>query len=138
MNESSKCFGYKIGDSVSMKRVAASDLVLQLADISGDQNPIHTNEEYAKKTIFGKRIAHGLFCLGMVSNLIGTKLPGEGAILVNEQVNYLKPVYIDDEIETTVEITEIIYERNKMMMKFECKNQDNEVVLNGSTLVKIV
>lgn len=135
---SNKLMNLKIGDKVSMKRIATEDVVIKFAEISGDNNPVHLSEEYASKTIFGSRIAHGLFCLGMVSNLIGMQLPGEGSILVNESVKYRKPVYINDEIETTVEVTDFIYEKNKVIMSISCVNQKGEVVLDGVTEVKVV
>lgn len=129
---------FHIGDQVSMKKLVTGELVNQFAEISGDRNPVHLSEEYAKKTIFGARIAHGLFCLGMVSNLIGTQLPGEGSILVKENIKYKRPVFLNDEIETTVTITGFIKEKNKVLMSICCKNQKNEVVLDGDTEVKVV
>lgn len=133
----SKCDGISIGDKVSIKQVAASETVIALAEISGDKNPVHLDDEYAATTIFGRRIAHGLFCLGMISNLLGTQLPGKGTVLVSEQINYKKPVYIGDEIETTVEVVDIMPEKDKLNMSFSCVNQDGMVVLDGSTIVRI-
>lgn len=138
MKDNCKLEKLKIGDKVSMKRIASHEIVCQFAEISGDKNPVHLSEEYAKTTIFGSRIAHGMFCLGMVSNLIGTQLPGEGSILVNESVNYRKAVYLNDEIETTVEITKFIYEKNKVIMSINCYNQNGELVLDGITEVKVI
>lgn len=101
---------FHVGQRAQMKAIATEDIINTLAEVSGDRNPVHLDEQYVQNTIFKKRIAHGLFCLGMISNLIGTVMPGDGAIFINEVSNYKWPVYIDDEIETVVEITEINYE----------------------------
>lgn len=134
----SKCDSFKVGDKASIKKIATSETVIKLAEISGDKNPVHLDDVYAASTVFGKRIAHGLFCLGMISNLLGTQLPGNGTVLVSEVINYKRPVFIDDVIETTVEIDEIIAEKNKIKMSFSCINQNDVVVLYGYAIVKIM
>lgn len=101
---------------------------------SGDNNPIHISDEYASKTRFGRRIAHGLICLGMVSNVVGNKLPGEGSILLNQSIDYLKPVFIGDIIKCNVEIEGI--ERTNCYLKYLCTNQDDDIVLQGKIKLK--
>ena len=133
-----RCEHLSIGQSYSLSRTVTDKDIRAMAEISGDKNPVHLDEIYAQGTIFGARIAHGLFCLGMVSNILGTKLPGMGTVLVTENVSYKKPVYIDDEITVTVIINNIIYEKDKVELSLVCTNQNNEIVLDGDTVVKII
>jgi len=133
-----KCDQYFLGQESSLSRRVTGDDVLQMAKVSGDMNPIHTDDEYASRNFFGRRIAHGLFCLGMVSNILGTQLPGEGTILVSEVVNYKKPVFIDDTITTTVSIMEIVNEKDKIQFSFKCVNQNGDIVTDGSCWTKCI
>ncbi len=133
-----KCDHLKIGDSAQLSRKVTTDDVQNMANISGDSNPIHLNEEYAATTFFEKRIAHGLFCLGMVSNLLGTKLPGKGTVLVNETIDYKRAVYHGDTITTTITITAIISEKDMADFNFICVNQNDELVTDGTARIKII
>lgn len=127
-----------IGTSVSENRTVTLDLVKQYADISGDVNPIHLDEKYAEKSFFGARIAHALFCLGMVSKIIGTVMPGEGSIFLNESIDYYKPVYIGDSITTKITVIEIRESKRILNLEIKCTNQKEELVLSGTTLVKMI
>lgn len=127
----------EIGDKACMVMQATDNIVRKIAEFSGDYNPVHLDEKYAKNTVFKRRIAHGLFCMGMVSNIIGNKLPGEGSIFMNESVNYRKPVYIDDVITCEVSIKEV-QEGGKILLDFICKNESGKIVLDGTTLVKLL
>lgn len=122
---------YNIGDKATLINIASEDVVNQYAELSGDKNPIHVDDKYAKKSRFGARIAHGLFCQAMVSNLIGTQLPGNGAILTDERIEFKKPVYIGDEIKCICEIVKINYDRKKCVVAFDCINQHGESVFAG-------
>lgn len=127
---------FSIGMQASLKAVATDEAVLKIADASGDYNPVHIDDDYAKNSIFGGRIAHGLFCLGLISNLLGNRFPGPGTILMNETVDYLKPVYIDDEITATVEVISI--SGKKLGLSYRCANQNNLEVMKGTALVKVL
>lgn len=127
---------YKEGDCYSEKVKATDFLVREIARVSGDTNPVHLNDEYAAQTIFGKRIAHGLFCLNHISKLIGNYLPGNGSILINQTFSYKKPVYIGDEIKTTIKIVNIYDEKKIYTLETKCENQNGEIVLLGETKVK--
>lgn len=133
-----KCDNFFLGQESSISRKVSSSDILSMARVSGDMNPLHTDENYATKNFFGRRIAHGLFCLGMVSNILGTRLPGEGTILVSETINYKMPVYIDDTITTTVTILEIQYEKDKITFAYKCVNQNGGIVTDGTALTKCI
>lgn len=125
----------KIGDSDEFtKTVSESDIYL-FAGITGDQNPAHINEEYAKNTFFKGRIAHGLFIGGFISTVIGTRLPGPGSIYSEQQLKFLAPVRIGDTITARVEIQEIDIERNKIILQTSCFNQDEIMVVDGKAVI---
>src|SRR5262247_638399 len=117
------------------KHVKASDVV-GFAEISGDRNPIHLSEHFAAKTPFGGRIAHGLYTASLISAVIGTRLPGPGAIYISQTLRFLAPVRIGDTVEVTVEVAELIPERQRARLTCICKVAD-EVVLDGEALVKV-
>ena len=93
-----------VGTVAKMVRVVTDDDVKAFAEVTGDMNPLHLDEDYAKNTIFGRRIVHGAFSVGLISALIADKLPGKGSILLSQYVKYLKPVAVGDELVVTVEI----------------------------------
>lgn len=128
--------GFSVGDTACCVRTATSDTIRSFAEVSDDYNPIHLDDEYAKGTVFEKRIAHGLFCLSSISALLGTKLPGRGAILLQENVRYCAPVYVNDSIITTVRVKEIDEGKKKVCMDLECKNGDGKLVLIGEAVLK--
>lgn len=125
-----------IGDSAEIVIKATDETVRQIATVSGDVNPVHLDDEYAKESIFGKRIAHGLFCLNGISRVLGTVLPGEGAILLSQSFKYKSPVYINDEITVRVVTKEIKVEKNIYVFDIICTNQDRVIVLEGESALK--
>lgn len=125
-----------LGDSYSQKFIASDEVVRDIAKVSGDINPVHLDEEYAKETIFGKRIAHGLFCLNAISMILGNYFPGNGTILLSQSFKYINPVYINDEIEVVLTVQEINHEKNIYVLSTVCKNQNSKIVLEGASTVK--
>ena len=126
---------FKIGmkDSVS-KTVTEADVIMY-SGITLDTNPAHLNEEHAKKTIFKKRIAHGMLTAGFVSAVLGTKLPGEGSIYLGQELKFTAPVYMGDTITAEAEIIELIPEKNRVILRTTCTNQDGKVVLDGKAKI---
>ena len=129
---------YSIGQSASLTKVATREAVDAIIVASGDDNPIHWDEEYASSTMFKGCIAHGLFYLGMVSTVIGTIMPGKGSILASQQIEYFSPIYIGDEVTTTVTISEIDEEKNLIHLSFTCTNQKEKTIAEGKSLVKMI
>lgn len=125
----------KIGSSCTKIVVADEHTIKRIADVSGDTNPIHIDKEYAERSVFGRRIAHGLFCINAISMILGNYLPGKGTILLSQNFQYRKPVYIDDQIEVTVAIVNSL-PGNKYTVRTLCKNQMGETVLDGESVVK--
>ncbi|HPZ43005.1 MAG TPA: MaoC family dehydratase [Bacillota bacterium] len=117
------------------KTISETDIYL-FAGITGDLNPIHVNEEYAKNTFFKGRIAHGILTAGLVSTVIGMKLPGPGTIYMAQELKFTAPVRIGDTIKAEGEVIELNKEENIAVIKTTCTNQDGIVVLTGKATVK--
>lgn len=117
------------------KKVSASDVV-GFAEISGDRNPIHLSEHFAAQTPFGTRIAHGLYTASLISAVLGTRLPGPGAIYISQTLNFRAPVKIDDTVEVTVSVAELMPEKTRARLSCICRVGD-EVVLDGEAWVKV-
>ena len=120
---------------VYAKTVSASDVV-GFAEITGDRNPIHLSEHFAAKTPFKGRIAHGLYTASLISAVIGTRLPGPGAIYISQTLRFLAPVKIGDTVEASVEVAELNPERQRVALTCRCTVGDT-TVLEGEALVKV-
>ncbi len=116
------------------KTISESDIYL-FAGLTGDLNPAHINEEYAKNTFFKTRIAHGILQAGFISAAIGMQLPGPGTIYIRQELNFLAPVRVGDTITARVEVSELNTEKNRVILNTTCSNQNGEVVLDGQALV---
>jgi 3-hydroxybutyryl-CoA dehydratase len=125
----------KIGDSAKFSKTISESDVYLFAGITGDFNPAHVDEDYAKDTYFKKRIAHGMLTASFISTVIGTMLPGPGTIYLRQAVKFLAPVHIGDTITACAEILEIIMDKKKVRLKTFCTNQDGTTVLDGEALV---
>lgn len=125
----------KVDDSAEFTKTVSETDIYFYAGMSGDFNPAHINEEYAKDTFFKTRIAHGMLSAGFISAVIGMKLPGPGTIYLDQSLKFLAPVRIGDTVTARVEVKEIITEKNKARLKTTCTNQDEIIVLEGEAVV---
>jgi len=123
--------GYK---TTHVKTITAKDIDL-FAEVSGDFNPVHVNEEFAKKTFFGGRIAHGVLAVSFLS-AAGAKLPGL-TILISMSNNFLKPVKIGDTITADTEVIAVRKDKGIVTLKNACTNQNGEVIVEGETTVRL-
>ena len=97
----------KPGMSASAARTVTEHQIQLFGEATGDMNPVHFDEEYARKTLFRGRVAHGVLSIGFISAVIGTQLPGEGSIFVSASIVFKSPVRINDEVITTVTVREV-------------------------------
>ncbi len=125
----------KVGDVAEFAKTVAETDVYLYAGITGDFNPAHVNEAYAKNTFFKTRIAHGMLTAGFISAILANQLPGPGTIYLKQEMSFLAPVRIGDTITGRVEVLELIAEKNRIRLKTYCTNQDGVVVLDGEALV---
>ena len=123
----------KVGDCAETSRTITEHDVYTFAGLSGDLNPAHIDQEYAKGTFFKTRIAHGLISAGLVSAVLGMQLPGPGTIWLTQVLNFKAPVRIGDTITARVEVAEIM--EKSVRLKTTCTNQEGVVVLDGEALV---
>ena len=130
-----KKLGVEIGLRKSQVRTISAADIDTFADLSGDHNPIHMDEEYGKKTIFGGRIAHGVISLGLLSAAMA-QLPGL-PIFMSQSVRFLKPVRIGDTITASVEIIETRPDKGIVTLKNTCTNQKGEVVIEGEAKCRL-
>lgn len=128
--------GFQIGDSASVKRTVTEADIVNFAGITGDFNPIHMDEEYAKTSRFKGRIAHGIFSAALISSVLGNKLPGPGCIYLKQNLVFMAPVRIGDTITAEAEILEVINAKKRLRLRTFCKNQEGKVVLEGEALVQ--
>jgi 3-hydroxybutyryl-CoA dehydratase len=125
---------YKVGDSAEMTKVFTEEDIFLFAGITGDRNPIHISKEFAAKSRFGERIAHGILTAGLISAVIGMKLPGPGCLYVSQTLTFLAPVRIGDEITARAEVVEMFSEK-RMRLRTQCFNQRKELVLDGEAVI---
>jgi len=123
----------QVGQKASFAKTITESDVYQFAGISGDINPVHINEEYAKTTFFKTRIAHGLLSAGLVSGLLGNIMPGHGTIWLSQNLNFTAPVLFGDTVTATVEILEKLGKTVKI--KASCVNQKRVLVLEGEGII---
>jgi len=131
--------GYYLEDlSVGMQAVYAKTLteadVLMFAAVSGDTNPLHLNAEFAGQTRFKQRVVHGMLTTSLWSTLVGTRLPGPGCAYMGQELNFYKPVHIGDTVTATVTLTEIIKEKQRVLLDAEA-HVGGEIVAAGQARV---
>jgi 3-hydroxybutyryl-CoA dehydratase len=125
----------KTGDWAEFTKTISETDVYLFAGVTGDLNPAHVDETYARTTFFKTRIAHGMLLAGLISTVIGTQLPGPGTIYVRQELDFLAPVRFGDTVTARVEVMEILAEKNRVRLKTTCVNQAGKVVVDGVALV---
>ena len=126
----------QVGDTARFSKTISESDVYLFAGVTGDLNPAHVNEDYAKDTFFKTRIAHGMLSASLISTVIGTMLPGPGTIYMRQEVSFLAPVKFGETVTAVVEVAEIIAEKKRVRLKTYCVNQDNTTVVDGEALVR--
>ncbi len=127
----------KVGDKASISKTITEHDIYTYAGLVGDFNPVHVNEEEARKTMFGGRIAHGMLVAGFISTVLGTGLPGAGTIYLEQSLKFLAPVRIGDTVTAEVEVIEKFDEKKRMRLRTRVYNQDGKVVVDGEALVML-
>lgn len=128
---------FKPGDTASLSKTIGDDDIRAFAEASGDHNPLHLDEEFAKHTRFGRRIAHGMLSASLISAVIANDLPGEGSIYLGQTLQFVAPVFLDDTVTARVTVTAIREDKPILKLETVCTNQRNEVVIRGEATVLI-
>ena len=126
---------FKVGDKATLSRTITDKDIRDFADVIGDYNPIHLDEDFALESRFGRRIAHGMWGGTLISAVLGTRLPGAGTIFLSQSLKFLAPVFLGDTI--TAQVTLIDIREDKPILTFEtiCKNQNNDICIKGEAKV---
>lgn len=125
----------RVGDRAAFSKTISEGDVYLYAGITGDLNPAHIDEGYAGTTFFKTRIAHGMLLGGLISGVLGNRLPGPGTIYIRQEMEFLAPVRFGDTITAAVEISEIQKDRKRVRLKTTCVNQEGALVLSGEAVV---
>ncbi|GAC1394270.1 MAG: MaoC family dehydratase [Ktedonobacteraceae bacterium] len=112
--------------------------IMRFADLSGDRNPVHLDADYAARSPFGERIAHGFLTGAYISAVIGMDLPGPGSIYLGQTLKFLAPVHIGDTVTVRVEVTALREEKRLVTLRTDCTNQKGAIVLTGEATIKYV
>lgn len=126
---------FQVGDAAEVGKTISESDIYGFAGLTGDFNPAHVNEQYASQSPFKTRIAHGMFGAGLISAVIGMRLPGPGTIYLSQELKFLRPVRIGDTITARVEVLEVLSEKNRLKLRTTCANQEGELVIDGVALV---
>lgn len=124
-----------IGDRAHFQKSISETDVRLFAEITGDNNPVHLNDIEAKESPFKERVAHGMLTAGLISAVLGAKLPGPGTIYLKQDLRFVAPVKIGDTIFAEVKIIEINKDKNIVKLNTICYNQNNSIVINGIATV---
>jgi len=125
-----------IGMSATVSRTMTETDLRNFSGVSGDTNPMHLNEEYAKSTVFGGCIVHGMLTASLISAAIGTKLPGPGVIYMSQSLKFLAPVRVGDTVYAMVTVASLILEKKRATLTTQCFVKDT-LVIDGEALVKV-
>ena len=125
----------EIGQTHETRIIITAEMIEQFAGATGDHNPIHLDEDYAKGTLFKARVAHGMLLGGVLSGILGTRFPGIGTIYLSQTLKFLKPTFIGDEITFCLKVLELFKEKKRVRLETVCLNQRGETVLTGEALV---
>lgn len=127
---------FAVGLKYTSSKIVDDKMVRGYADLIGDHNPIHVDDEFAKKTKFGQRIAHGGILFGVISKILGMDMPGNGTVFLSQTVNFRAPVFINDTVTVEATITELL-PKNGAKISTVIKKQTGQIVMDGEATVKL-
>ena len=125
-----------VGMRETLQKTVENEDVIGFAELSGDHNPIHLSEHFARKTRFGERIVHGLYTASLISAVIGMRLPGPGSVYISQTLNFRGPVKIGDVVDVSVEVIELTEKGRRVRLLCECK-VGGKVVLDGEGVLSV-
>ena len=127
----------KVGDTASVTRKVTDDDIRKFAEVTGDHNPVHLDDDFAATTRFGQRIAHGIFGASLISALLGNELPGQGSIYLSQTLEFLAPIYPEDTVTARVTVTRIRDDKPIVTLECACENQRGETLIKGEAVVLV-
>lgn len=124
-----------VGQTASIRKTVTETDIILFGAVTGDQNPVHMDELTARETRFGRRIAHGMLSAGLISAVLGMRLPGPGTVYLKQELSFRGPVYINDTITATVEVIKLRDDKPIATLKTTVVNQNDELVIEGEAVV---
>lgn len=128
----------KVGQKASLTKTITEEDLDHFIAITGDTNPLHVDEVFAKQTFFGQRIAHGMLSASLFSTLVGMHIPGIGAIYKSQALEFLRPVFIGDSLCAWFEIVAIDQDKEEIFIKSWIENQDGKIVIQGEAVTSLL
>lgn len=126
----------KVGMAATVSRTITETDLRNFSGVSGDTNPMHLNEEFARETPFGGCIVHGMLTASLISAVVGTKLPGPGCIYMSQTLRFLAPVRVGDTVYATATVRELMAEKHRVVLDTKCYVKD-EIVIDGEAVIKV-
>src|SRR5437773_11698453 len=130
-------FDVKVGDEFAIDRQITDDLVRAFAELSGDHNPIHLDEEFAKRTRFGRRIAHGMLSGAFISAVLGLEFKERKIVYLSQTMKFTAPVFLGDTVTATATVTNIREDRGIVTLETICTNQNGDTLVKGEAVIMI-
>lgn len=124
-----------VGQKAEASKCFTMEDVLQFAELSGDNNPLHVDEAYAEQGRFGRCVVHGILVSGLISKVLGTQLPGEGSIYLEQNLSFRKPVYVGDTVTARIQITEIQQEKKIVVLETNVYDQAEHCIILGTAKI---
>ncbi len=128
----------KLGDKFTTNRIVTDELIRAFAEVSGDYNPIHLDDDFAKTTRFGKRIAHGMLSGAFISAVLGNEFQGMKIVYLSQTMRFTAPVFIGDTVTTTATVTNIREEKGIVTCETVCTNQNGEMLVTGESKIMLL
>ena len=127
----------KVGDSAEMQKTIGDEEVRAFAELTGDRNPVHLDEEYAARTRFGRRIAHGMLGASLISAVLANELPGRGTVYLSQTLRFTAPVFLGDTVTARVVVKHVREDKPVVTLETFCTNERGERVVEGEAVVLV-
>ena len=125
----------KVGDAATLSKTIRDEDVRAFAELTGDHNPVHLDDEYAAGTRFGQRVAHGMLAASLISAALANELPGRGTVYLSQQLQFTAPVFPGDTVTARVAVTKVREDKPVVTLETVCTNQRGETVIRGEAVV---
>lgn len=127
----------QVGDTASMTKTITDEDISAFAGLTGDHNPVHLDDEFAKTTRLGRRVAHGMLVASLISSVLANDLPGVGTVYLGQTLSFIAPVYPGDTVTARVTVTKVREDKPIVTLETVCTNQSDETVIRGEAVVLI-
>jgi 3-hydroxybutyryl-CoA dehydratase len=127
----------QVGETASLSKTITDDDIHAFADLVGDHNPVHLDDEFARTTRFGRRIAHGMLSASLISALLANKLPGQGTVYLSQSLQFIAPVFPGDTVTARVTVTKVREDKPIVTLETVCTNQRDETLIKGEAVVLV-